>query len=69
MKKICVRFKRAGESYLCDTCKMYPRRVEEYEGLREYSLSLSCPKADRNDTGKSKESNIFRVGDRRRGRI
>ena len=42
---LCDIQKELGESYLCDTCKMYPRHVEEYEGLREYSLSLSCPKA------------------------
>lgn len=28
-----------------DTCKSYPRHTEEYEGLRELSLSLSCPEA------------------------
>lgn len=26
---------------------MYPRHTEEYEGLRELSLSLSCPEAAR----------------------
>lgn len=42
---LCEIQKELGEHYLCDTCRMYPRHVEEYEGLREYSLSLSCPKA------------------------
>ena len=32
---------------LCDTCRKYPRHIEEFEGLREYSLSLSCPEAAR----------------------
>ncbi len=32
-----------GEEGLCETCDRYPRHVEEYEGLREWSLSLSCP--------------------------
>lgn len=36
-----------GEEGLCDTCRRYPRHVEEYDGLREYSLSLSCPEAAR----------------------
>lgn len=36
-----------GEEALCYTCGMYPRHVEEYEGIREYSLSLSCPEAAR----------------------
>lgn len=31
-----------GEQMLCDTCRDYPRHMEEYEGLREGSLSLSC---------------------------
>lgn len=29
----------------CRTCRMYPRHIEEYEGLKEISLSLSCPAA------------------------
>ena len=32
---------------LCDTCRNYPRHIEEFEGLREISLSLSCPEAAR----------------------
>ena len=36
-----------GEKALCDTCGRYPRHVEEYEDVREYSLSLSCPEAAR----------------------
>lgn len=34
-----------GEQMLCDTCRDYPRHMEEYEGLREGSLSLSCIEA------------------------
>lgn len=36
-----------GEDMLCDTCRLYPRHVEEYEDLREWSVSLSCPEAAR----------------------
>ena len=36
---------RMGEAALCDTCRTFPRHVEEFPGLREYSLSLSCPAA------------------------
>lgn len=36
-----------GADALCQTCRMYPRHVEEFEDLREYSLSLSCPEAAR----------------------
>lgn len=32
---------------LCDTCRRYPRHIEEFEGMREISLSLSCPEAAR----------------------
>ena len=37
----------AGEEALCVTCDRYPRHTEEFEGEREYSLSLSCPEAAR----------------------
>ena len=36
-----------GEAYLCDTCRLYPRHIEEFQDLREYSLSLSCPEVVR----------------------
>ena len=34
-----------GEKAFCRTCRTYPRHIEEFEGLREISLSLSCPAA------------------------
>ena len=36
-----------GEKYLCETCRTYPRHVEEFEGRREYTLAVSCPEAAR----------------------
>ena len=36
-----------GEKAFCRTCRTYPRHIEEFEGLREISLSLSCPAAAR----------------------
>ena len=42
---LCDLYKELGKDALCKTCRMYPRHVEEYEGLRELSLSLSCPVA------------------------
>ena len=42
---LCDIHIEAGEKMLCDTCKNYPRHLEEYEGLREGSLSLSCIEA------------------------
>lgn len=36
-----------GEGSLCDTCRLFPRHMEEFEDVREYSLDLSCPVAAR----------------------
>ena len=44
-ESLCDLYKALGPDALCDTCKSYPRHTEEYEGLRELSLSLSCPEA------------------------
>ena len=42
---LCDLYTALGPDALCDTCRKYPRHVEEYEGVREWSLSLSCPVA------------------------
>ena len=42
---LCDLHLEAGERMLCKTCRDYPRHMEEYEGLREGSLSLSCIEA------------------------
>lgn len=44
---LCSIQKVLGEEGLCNTCSRYPRHVEEFEGIREWSLSLSCPEAAR----------------------
>lgn len=44
-KNLCDLYLALGEDGFCDTCRNYPRHTEEFEGLREYSLSLSCPVA------------------------
>ena len=44
-ENLCDIYKEAGEGMLCKTCTRYPRHYEEYENLREISLSLSCPAA------------------------
>lgn len=36
-----------GEDGLCESCRLHPRFAEEYGGLREWCLSLSCPEAAR----------------------
>ena len=42
---LCDLYAEKGEQMLCRTCRMYPRHIEEYEGIREISLSLSCVEA------------------------
>lgn len=44
---LCELVVECGGNALCETCGRYPRHVEEFEGLREWSLSLSCPEAAR----------------------
>ena len=46
-ENLCDIYSETGPDMLCDTCRKYPRHIEEFEGLREYSLSLSCPEAAR----------------------
>ena len=42
---LCDLHIESGEQMLCNTCRDYPRHMEEFEGLREGSLSLSCIEA------------------------
>jgi len=42
---LCDLHLEAGEHMLCATCRDYPRHMEEFEGVREGSLSLSCIEA------------------------
>lgn len=36
-----------GESYLCNTCRDFPRLTHDYGTFRELGLELSCPEAAR----------------------
>ena len=40
---LCDMYTALGSKSLCKTCRLYPRHIEEFEGVREISLSLSCP--------------------------
>ena len=40
---LCDIYTELGAEALSDTCRLYPRHIEEFENLREFSLSLSCP--------------------------
>lgn len=42
-QNLCDLIINKGEEWLCDTCNRYPRHIEEFDGVREMSLSLSCP--------------------------
>ncbi len=46
-ENLCDLYSEAGKDMLCKTCREYPRHTEEFEGIREISLSLSCPEAAR----------------------
>lgn len=44
---LCEMYLQLGENSLCDTCANYPRHIEEFENLREISLTVSCPEVAR----------------------
>lgn len=44
---LCDLYTNCGEHSLCKTCKQYPRHIEEFEGVREITLSISCPEVAR----------------------
>lgn len=49
---LCDLYTALGEKSLCKTCRRYPRHVEEFENVREITLSASCPEAARILLGK-----------------
>ena len=44
---LCDMYHHMGKESLCTTCREYPRHTEEFENVREISLSLSCPEVAR----------------------
>lgn len=44
---LCDMYTALGEESLCETCKRYPRHIEEFENVREFTLSVSCPEVAR----------------------
>ena len=44
---LCEMYQQLGADSLCKTCRTYPRHTEEFEGVLEISLSLSCPEVTR----------------------
>ena len=46
-QNLCDLYKACGEKSLCKTCGQYPRHMEEFEGVREITLSISSPEVAR----------------------
>lgn len=46
-QNLCDMYTALGENSLCQTCKKYPRHIEEFENVREITLSVSCPEVAR----------------------
>lgn len=44
-QNLCDMYTALGEESFCDTCRRYPRHIEEFENVREFTLSVSCPEA------------------------
>lgn len=44
---LCDLYIHMGKESLCTTCREYPRHTEEFENVREISLSISCPEVAR----------------------
>ena len=52
-----------GEERLCHTCKLYPRHIEEYEGVLEFTLSMSCPEVARMLVNKQEQMRFIELDD------
>ena len=46
-QNLCDMYIALGEDSFCETCRRYPRHIEEFENVREFTLSASCPEAAR----------------------
>lgn len=46
-RNLCDLYLNQGEEGFCKTCREYPRHTEEFEGVREITLSISCPEVAR----------------------
>lgn len=46
-RNLCDLYLNQGEKGFCKTCREYPRHTEEFEGVREITLSISCPEVAR----------------------
>ncbi len=44
---LCDIYLEMGEESLCRTCTNFPRHIEEFDDLKEVSLTMSCPEVSR----------------------
>lgn len=58
-QNLCDIYSEVGKDMLCKTCKRYPRHIEEFENLREVSLSLSCPEVARIILGRKEKTRFL----------
>ncbi|MCM1498065.1 MAG: flagellin lysine-N-methylase [Clostridium sp.] len=54
-ENLCDIYIELGEGSLCETCTNFPRHIEEFEDLKEVSLTMSCPEASRIMLGKEQQ--------------
>lgn len=45
-ENLCEIHRALGEEATSETCRSHPRFIEEYDGLKEITLSASCPAAN-----------------------
>ena len=60
-KNLCDLYAALGEKSLCRTCSRYPRHIEEFENVREVTLSVSCPEAARLLMNKQTPASFYAV--------
>ncbi len=58
-QNLCDMYTALGEESLCQTCATYPRHIEEFDNLREITLSISCPEVARILLGKLDEVRFY----------
>lgn len=44
---LCDIYINCGQEHLCDTCREFPRLVQDYTAFSEHMLSFACPEAAR----------------------
>ena len=57
-ENLCDIYIEMGENCLCETCTNFPRHIEEFDDLKEVSLTMSCPEASRIMLAKKEKLNF-----------